>query len=53
MTPAPADERWVEEPPKRPGRTAYERDRARVVRTLTASRPLDFWRRLMAEIGLG
>ena len=29
--PAPAEERWVEEPPKRPGRTAYERDRARVL----------------------
>jgi dGTPase len=27
----PAEERWVEEPPKRPGRTAYERDRARVL----------------------
>jgi dGTPase len=26
-----AEERWVEEPPKRPGRTAYERDRARVL----------------------
>ncbi len=32
MTPtAPVDERWVEEPPKRPGRSAYERDRARVL----------------------
>ena len=28
---AAAEERWVEEPPKRPGRTAYERDRARVL----------------------
>ncbi len=28
---APAEERWVEEPAKRPGRTAYERDRARVL----------------------
>ena len=28
---SPAEERWVEEPPKRPGRTAYERDRARVL----------------------
>jgi len=27
----PARERWVSEPPKRPGRTAFERDRARVV----------------------
>ncbi len=26
-----ARERWVTEPPKRPGRTAFERDRARVV----------------------
>lgn len=26
-----ADQRWVPEPPKRPGRTAYERDRARVL----------------------
>lgn len=26
-----ARERWVPEPPKRPGRTAFERDRARVV----------------------
>jgi dGTPase len=26
-----ARERWVSEPPKRPGRTAFERDRARVV----------------------
>jgi dGTPase len=26
-----ARERWVEEPPKRPGRTSYERDRARVL----------------------
>ena len=26
-----AEERWVEEPPKRPGRTSYERDRARVL----------------------
>lgn len=30
LSPAP-DERWVEEPPKRIGRTAYERDRARVL----------------------
>ena len=29
--PAHAEERWVEEPPKRPGRTSYERDRARVL----------------------
>jgi dGTPase len=29
--PAAAEERWVEEPQKRPGRTAYERDRARVL----------------------
>jgi dGTPase len=28
---APAEERWVAEPQKRPGRTAYERDRARVL----------------------
>jgi dGTPase len=27
----PAEERWVAEPPKRAGRTAYERDRARVL----------------------
>ena len=27
----PAQERWVEEPSKRPGRTAYQRDRARVL----------------------
>ena len=26
-----ARERWVPEPPKRPGRTPFERDRARVV----------------------
>ena len=26
-----ARERWVDEPPKRPGRTAFERDRARVL----------------------
>jgi dGTPase len=31
MTASPAQERWVEEPPKRPGRSAYERDRARVL----------------------
>jgi dGTPase len=29
--PSPPEERWVEEPPKRLGRTAYERDRARVL----------------------
>ena len=27
----PAEERWVAEPAKRPGRTAYQRDRARVL----------------------
>ncbi|MGH8938588.1 MAG: deoxyguanosinetriphosphate triphosphohydrolase, partial [Actinomycetes bacterium] len=27
----PPDERWVEEPEKRSGRTEYERDRARVL----------------------
>jgi dGTPase len=31
MTDSPAQERWVEEPSKRPGRSAYERDRARVL----------------------
>jgi dGTPase len=31
MSDSPAQERWVEEPPKRPGRSAYERDRARVL----------------------
>ncbi len=31
MGAGPADERWVEEPPKRPGRAEYERDRARVL----------------------
>jgi dGTPase len=31
MTDSPAQERWVAEPSKRPGRSAYERDRARVL----------------------
>ena len=31
MTGSAAEERWVEEPAKRPGRSAYERDRARVL----------------------